>query len=298
MGELFIKKFGIPKVAYNAIDTFFRKEEVDFVEKINKDIFNEKDIKEIIGENTKDFIKESYRRGVISIDSVEDKTYCICNFKRFLDIFVVSETETYRNIENYRDISDWFFEEYYKNKEPDPTKPASPDVIMTLDEICDFIDRQDRDIYLNYCDCRGFAGDCGKPRRTCITYHDEPNSFVHRGLSEKIDKERAKQVVRDADREGLMHTANSGGICNCCRDCCYLFKASDRRGSQGVWPPSKHRIVFHKDKCIGCGKCVNRCYYNVFTKEGRDVNADTSTCVGCGICATGCPVGAIEIVDK
>lgn len=299
MGEIFIERFGVPQVALEEVNTFFSEEEINFVEKINKDIFEKEDVEKIIDREADDFIAQSYHRGIISIDDEQKKTYTLCNFKRFLDIFVVSETAKYKGIEEGRrkSISDWYFEEYYKTKDPDPNVKASPDEIMTVDEICDFIDSQDRPVYLNYCDCRSFAGDCGKPTKTCITYHNEPNSFVHRGLSEEIDKERAKQVVRDADKAGLMHTANPNGICNCCRDCCYLFKAQDRRGSHGIWPASKHKIVVHQDKCIGCGKCQKRCYFNVFEIEDRKAKADVQKCVGCGICATGCPVGAIEVVD-
>ena len=82
------------------------------------------------------------------------------------------------------------------------------------------------------------------PTDTCVTYKDGINSFVDRGLSKKISKEEAKEVVRRADAAGLMHTAGMGGICNCCGDCCYLFRAQKRRKSTGVWPAAKHRFVF------------------------------------------------------
>ena len=50
------------------------------------------------------------------------------------------------------------------------------------------------------------------------------------------------------------------------------------------------------DKCIGCGKCVDACWY-----EGIEVNANTkkahktSGCVGCGYCFSVCPTKALDI---
>ena len=47
--ENFIKKFQVPKVAYPFINKIFMKEEIDFVDKMNKDVFTKQDIEKIIG---------------------------------------------------------------------------------------------------------------------------------------------------------------------------------------------------------------------------------------------------------
>ena len=78
--------------------------------------------------------------------------------------------------------------------DPDPNVRPTGDKILTLDETLDFIDSQNRPVYLNYCDCRSLKGDCGMPTKTCITYKDGVNTFAHRGLSEEIDKEKAKKM--------------------------------------------------------------------------------------------------------
>ncbi|MEM5767972.1 MAG: 4Fe-4S binding protein, partial [Bacillota bacterium] len=148
--------------------------------------------------------------------------------------------------------------------------------------------------YLNYCDCRSLGGDCGLPTRTCITYKNGINSFAHRGLSVHISKEQAKEIVIGADKAGLMHTVNPNGICNCCDDCCYLFRAQSRRNSAGFWPKTQHLVEIDGDKCVACGNCVETCRFHALHISER-IDADLSRCVGCGICVQACPAKALKL---
>ena len=300
MGELFIKKFGIPDVARDYLDIFFTDQEIRFVESMDKEVFTRSDIKNFISSNTDQFIKDSYRRAILSIVDEKEGTYRINDFYGRLDVFVVSETEKYHSIpkESRIKIDEWYFDTFYEGLDGDLSVRPTPDEILTIDEVLEFIDQQERPVYLNYCDCRSLSGDCGLPVRTCITYKNGINTFVHRGLSEKIDKERAKEIVRDADKKGLMHTVNPNGICNCCGDCCYLFRGQKRRGSSGFWPAARHIVEFDKTSCIHCGKCVKRCHFGVFSKEDGTIKPGISNCVGCGICATGCPTGSLKMKGR
>ena len=159
-------------------------------------------------------------------------------------------------------------------------------------------DQKDRPVYLNNCDCKSLTGDCGLPVRTCITYKDGINTFADRGLSERIDAERAKEIIRETDKAGLMHTCNPNGICNCCDDCCYLFRGQKLLDSYAVWPLTDYIVSFDEDKCVGCGLCVKRCRMKVFEKDGRKITADTAHCAGCGLCVNTCPKKALTLVSR
>lgn len=296
----FIKKFQIPAVGYTSINKIFKKEEIDFVDKMDKDTFTQKDVEEIIGSNADEFIKACYRRGIISIADESAGTYKISTFYNRLDIFSISEQEAYSNIpvDNRLALDAWYFEAYYNGLDPDLTVRPTEDKILPLEQVLEFIDAQNRPVYLNNCDCRSLRGDCGKPVRTCITYKNGINTFAHRGLSEKIDNERAKEIVRQADKNGLIHTVNPNGICNCCGDCCYLFRSQERRDSSGFWPKTEQIIEYDPEKCIQCGVCVKKCHFGVFTKDDGHLAADASKCIGCGICVNSCPAKSLTLKER
>ncbi|NOW05173.1 4Fe-4S binding protein [Clostridium beijerinckii] len=296
----FIRKFQIPEAAYPFINKIFTKDEIEFVDKMDKDAFTKKDIEKIIDENSDEFIKNSYRRGIISLVDEETSTYKIANFYSRLDIFSISEQEVYRSIpkEDQLAMDAWYFKAYYDVLDPDFSVRPTEDEILPLNKVLEFIDTQDRPVYLNYCDCRSLRGECEKPTKTCITYRNGINTFAHRGLSEEIDKERAKEIVKNADKEGLMHTVNSNGICNCCGDCCYLFRSQAKRNSSGFWPKANQIIELDSHNCIKCGACIKRCHFDVFTKVDGIIKTDISKCVGCGICSNSCPTKALKLQER
>jgi NAD-dependent dihydropyrimidine dehydrogenase PreA subunit len=55
-------------------------------------------------------------------------------------------------------------------------------------------------------------------------------------------------------------------------------------------------LVVHREKCLGCGNCLEVCPHDVL--EIRDRKAFVvarERCMECGACRLNCPVGAIEV---
>ena len=281
--------FDIPEAASGLLTFFFEPEELDLIIRLEGKIFSRDEI-------GRQFAEREYHRGVISKTDESGEIFRLNNFYYFLDVFAVSRREKYQTLamDIRRRLDDWYFDAYVKTLDRDAEAPTS-DKVLPLQEMLDKIDSDDRPVYLNYCDCRSLTGECGLPTHTCITYKNGINSFVDRGLSEEIDKERAKEIIRETDKAGLMHTSAMGGICNCCGDCCYLFRAQKELGSTGKWPASDYIVKFDASKCIACGKCIRRCHFGIFKKENGAVVCDTSDCVGCGLCVTTCPKGALTL---
>ncbi len=289
--EKICRRFDYPENAAYLIDFFFDDRQQELI--LNApDTFTEADYEP-------GFVQQCYRGGLVSYVDYDRGIFQLSNFYNMFDVFVCTHQEKYHHLTRHEKgmLDTWYFDRYYDSLEGEiPT----PDRILSLKDTLKFIDSHEGTIYLNPCDCRSLTGDCGHSLSTCLSFRGGVNSFADRGISKVLTKEEARQMVIAADREGLMHTVNPSGVCNCCSDCCYLFRSQKRRGSLGVWPTTQTVIELHADKCIGCGKCERRCHFSVFTmnREIRKVSADISTCVGCGICQTQCPSGALTLVPR
>ena len=56
--------------------------------------------------------------------------------------------------------------------------------------------------------------------------------------------------------------------------------------------------VINKNKCKGCGTCVDVCPVEVFVMEkGKAKAAKPDECIGCRACEAQCPEKAIEVKD-
>ena len=289
--------FEMPECAVPFISAFYTPAEQRFALDCSRGEFSEASVPSA---------RAMHARGVV--DAVEGKpgVYRVGTFYTRLDVFAVSEYERWMSIPQpaRRAMEAWYLDAYVAWLDGSCDAIPTRDTVLTLDETLAFIDADDRQMYVNVCDCRNLFGGCGKPVEVCLTYKDAPNTFRGRGLSRPVSKEEAKEIVRKADAAALMHTANPNGICNCCGDCCYLMRGMKTRGSWGVWPIQPHEVRFDSGECIGCSRCVRRCNMGVFERvpgvpgKGRGkfkVEADTSMCVGCGLCVETCPTNALSL---
>jgi Pyruvate/2-oxoacid:ferredoxin oxidoreductase delta subunit len=169
-------------------------------------------------------------------------------------------------------------------------------------------------VYLWPCDCREMMGRCRKPSSVCLRFEND------RDLGWEISHERAIDVLRDADRHGLMHTGEvapidaagdgpvmSGAICNCCADCCFPHLAAEALGAQKLWPRARYVARRDDAACTRCGRCARRCPFGAFAATKIDsggggdaprsieITFDETLCRGCGLCHTGCPESTITM---
>lgn len=55
-------------------------------------------------------------------------------------------------------------------------------------------------------------------------------------------------------------------------------------------------LEYNRDKCVGCGYCVEVCPHEVFRIENsKAVLIDKDRCMECGACAKNCPSNAIDV---
>ena len=58
-------------------------------------------------------------------------------------------------------------------------------------------------------------------------------------------------------------------------------------------------VKINKEKCFGCGNCVEACPFGVFEiKNGKAIVEYPEKCKKCGACISACPNNAIKINEE
>ena len=102
----------------------------------------------------------------------------------------------------------------------------------------------------------------------CLYLNDNAISFSKNGEHRLITKEKAYEILRRAEDNGLVHEVNQAlgfddvtAICNCCGCSCYALRIAELfRSPNGVSSNFIARV--DKDKCVACGQCVENCQTN------------------------------------
>jgi ferredoxin len=315
----FCRIFGVPEFLNDWIDRFFEPLEIDLVLLLGEGPLNAATIGDQLGcaiqVEIQGFLDRAVQRGILN--RLPDGRYGLAGFHARFEIWAL--------LEGWKDIpphlrsalNAWELD-HYENLHGQGIRalrsgePIRPDRIwpryLLLDEALELMDRVEH-IYLWPCNCRSMMERCEKPVLTCLRFSND------RGIGWEISAERAKEIIREANRKGLMQSGETGldaegnitgALCNCCADCCYPHLLADRLDAAGYFPLSRYVARHLTEACTGCGRCFKRCPFKAFRMvppepgEGRPkkpkVGLDPNLCRGCGLCATGCPENAIEMV--
>ncbi len=258
------------------------------------------------------FLNRCLRRGVIT--GTRGTGMAAADFHRRFEYWALFEGWMDLPQEIQKRLNAWELDDYVQRhagtiavlKKGVPRRPDQPcPEYVLLHEALALLERVPA-IYLWPCNCRAMMGRCAHTAVTCLRFEND------RGIGWEISVERAKAIVRRANREGLMQSAElsvdtdgriSGALCNCCSDCCFPHQLAVRLEAEKYWPHSRYTATVDVDKCVGCGQCAERCPFGVAVVEKgskrqrreRAARIDRRRCRGCGLCASGCPSSAIAM---
>jgi len=57
-------------------------------------------------------------------------------------------------------------------------------------------------------------------------------------------------------------------------------------------------LKIDRDKCTGCGLCVDTCPFGSLSLDEEDIAVVDESCTGCGACVDVCPVGALNLPER
>ncbi len=317
----FLSVFKIPDFIEPWINRFFEEIEIKLVIRLADQPLTRNEINQIFRSEIKsdysdansDFAARAYRKGVIN--QRDDGRFEPADFHTRFDKWAMFEGWQDIPDEIRSQLNDWelaYYERQHadqitalKKGEPLERSRIYPEYVL-LQEAEALLDRVTH-IFLMPCNCRSMIQKCTQSVFNCLRFEDD------RGVGWEISNYRAKEIVRMANKNGLMQSgevgiatngAIIGAICNCCVDCCYPHKLAEHRNAQKLWPLSRYVARYLKDRCIACGRCIKRCPFQAFTfgkrsqtvkPQSRTIHFNQILCRGCGVCSTGCPEEAIEM---
>ncbi|MBD3325039.1 4Fe-4S dicluster domain-containing protein [candidate division KSB3 bacterium] len=180
--------------------------------------------------------------------------------------------------------------------------------VLPIEDVEQVIDMVDSITRLP-CGCR-FISTGETDKRYCFGFGIDPRKILGKfpdaaSSLEVLDKEDAKRIFREYDKEGLMHsiwtnvTPYIAAICNCDRDCMPYKLYIEENG-----PPRFFRAEYvcqvDWEHCTGCKSCMRQCQFGaMFYSSGLSrVYIDAGRCFGCGVCRAVCPHEAITLIPR
>jgi Na+-translocating ferredoxin:NAD+ oxidoreductase subunit B len=143
---------------------------------------------------------------------------------------------------------------------------------------------------------------CDKPEESCMTLGMAAESVVRTGRGRAISREEALEILRRAEKAGLvLQPANAKDplfICTCCGCCCGVLRSLKRDPKPASLVSSPFLASLDTDTCKGCGACVKRCQMEALQLDDDKAALNLDRCIGCGLCVSTCPTASLSLVRK
>ncbi|MCW3489720.1 4Fe-4S dicluster domain-containing protein [Dethiobacter alkaliphilus] len=134
------------------------------------------------------------------------------------------------------------------------------------------------------------------PNNAGIDYADLQSSL------ETIPPEKAKELLRQFDEEGLVHsvwtmkTPFIGALCNCNQDC-LAYKVQVQSDLLDLMFKAEYVASIEASACNGCRRCQKLCQFEAIDMAQGCCKINEQKCYGCGVCRQACDADAITLQE-
>ena len=178
---------------------------------------------------------------------------------------------------------------------------ALPDDVQTSENLAEVI-RDAGHWSVSPCPCRlshwlvDPGNHCEHILETCIHTGDLSRWAVEHGMARELSYDEVVELLRECNRDGLVHTLDINSvICNCCDDCCAIFHG--HKLGAPTFIPSHFMAQVDEETCKACKTCAERCPVGAIEVDDfSSVNQDI--CLGCGVCVPTCKTKSIKLVRR
>jgi ferredoxin len=153
-------------------------------------------------------------------------------------------------------------------------------------------------VYLRECPCRLEVQECPREKwEVCMLF--EHASEKDRQQAKAISADEALQIVRMTTERGDIHQvffdkgARPFELCNCCTCCCFPLREAKEEGDYAEKLRCDYVASTDAELCIGCGLCLDSCFFEARQLEDGVLSLIDELCFGCGRCVGSCPERAI-----
>ena len=138
------------------------------------------------------------------------------------------------------------------------------------------------------------------PEDGCLTFGSFGRRSIEQGRGRNVTREQMRAIIEDRRaRKLVLLTANvspasSNAICTCCECCCHLLETINDHDARGWVAPPRFVVEVDEDRCDHCGLCKPACSTHAHTVAKKIHTYHRERCIGCGNCVDVCRPEAIS----
>lgn len=177
---------------------------------------------------------------------------------------------------------------------------ASLQWVLPTQQVVEIL-RNSRSFALADCTCRAKHKRCDNPLETCFYTNDVADKKVAQGAARRVTLHEAEETLKLANAHGLIHLTiynpeqHVYALCSCCECCCHDIEFMKKLGRPDLVAHADYIAVVDTEACVQCGECAQRCVFGALSGEPGAVVFHQDRCYGCGLCVSTCGSDAIRM---